>query len=162
MHQNCRVTTLTLFWNPPAFRWTLFTVQVNRTSNLLWAAWCFFIQWMGRKSQPLKYVFTFYRQFKRKMCNFQCKQFIWGDSAWECFYTFFCFSEVQLCPLTCVHIWGEDPQILNIDIAFNMKPLKESFRMASTLTASSCQWLAAVGFLIPGGKFGVSRVEVIT
>ena len=75
MHQNCPVTTLTLFWNPPAFRWTLFTAQVNRTSNsiLLWSEWCFFIQWMGRKSQPLKYAFTFYRQFKRKMRNFQCK-----------------------------------------------------------------------------------------
>ena len=63
MHQNCRVTTLTLFWNPPAFRWT-------GQAILLSAAWCFFIQWMGRKSQTLKYVFTF---FKRKMRNFQCK-----------------------------------------------------------------------------------------
>ena len=75
----------------------------------------------GQEKPTTKYVFTFYRQFKRKMRNFQCKQLIWGDSAWECFYTFFCFSEVQLCPLTCVHIWGEDPQILNI--AFHMKPL---------------------------------------
>ena len=66
------------------FRWT-------GQAILLSAAWCFFIQWMGRKSQPLKYVFTFYRQFKRKMRNFQCEQLIWGDSAWECFYTFFCF-----------------------------------------------------------------------